>query len=66
MNDPRGPLRTILEVLPLAHEESDSLIGDYTPIRLDCGHVAKMNWIFHYKVGASTRCFQCGQEEAAA
>jgi len=53
--DPRGPIRKIVSV----HE---SPTGGLTEVSLSCGHVAKLNQIYHYTVGNDCRCFQCGQE----
>jgi hypothetical protein len=54
MNDPRGPMRTILAV------DSQSSVA---LVKLDCGHIAECNPIFHYVVGESLHCFNCGKEE---
>jgi hypothetical protein len=51
--DPRGPVMTITHV-------SESPTGSETLLKLSCGHVARVNQIYHYKVGAESRCFQCG------
>lgn len=49
--DPRGPIKQITAI-----EER----SDITLLALTCGHVSKANQIFHYKVGADSRCFECG------
>lgn len=54
MNDPRGPIREIVSI----EERSDA-----TMITMSCGHTGRFNQIFHYKIGASVHCFQCGQLE---
>jgi len=49
--DPRGPMRTIVEVVTSAGP---------TLLTLSCGHVGTFANHFTYKVGAETHCFQCG------
>ncbi len=61
MADPRGPLRTILEVLP--DRKGTIGTGDCTPLLLSCGHTAECNQVFTYKVCAETRCYQCRLED---
>jgi hypothetical protein len=50
MIDIRGPLRTITAI-----EET----AGFTLLTLDCSHVSRCNQIFHYKVGAESRCTFC-------
>jgi hypothetical protein len=52
MTDLRGPIRKITEV-----DASPS----GTTLTYDCGHKGQANQIYHYKVGADSRCFICGQ-----
>ena len=49
--DPRGPQRKIVEI-------KDKWKG---VILLSCGHVANLNPIYTYKVGADCRCFACAK-----
>lgn len=55
--DPRGPTRTITAIT----ERSDATI-----LTLSCGHVSDYAPHFTYKLGAYTRCFDCGRAELAA
>ena len=50
MPDPRGPIRQIVSI-----EQRT----DVTLCTLTCGHVARFNQIFHYKIGSDARCIQC-------
>jgi alpha-mannosidase len=52
--DPRGPLRTAVEV-------SESVHGQVT---LSCGHVRHFNPIYAYRVGDEHRCFACREADA--
>lgn len=53
MNDPRGPLRTITEIV----EDGDSYI-----ITLDCGHERLRKMVFSYRVGEQQHCLPCHDE----
>lgn len=53
MNDPRGPIQKIVSV---EKRPDAALVG------LSCGHVARLNQIFSYRIGDYCHCFQCGQE----
>jgi hypothetical protein len=57
MQDPRGPIRKIEKV------EEDPKGGATLLTLSPCGHVCRMNQIFHYKVGNDCRCFQCRESE---
>lgn len=52
MSDPRGPLRTIKKVLPIARTGERRL-------SLSCGHVSKVNPTFAYKTGDEHHCMTC-------
>ena len=51
MNDPRGPVRAIVSV--------DDTRNDCTLVALDCGHTARANQIFTYRIGSDYRCMSC-------
>lgn len=53
--DPRGPVRTIVQV----NEDPN---GGWTNVHLDCGHVARLNQIYTYRLLDPCRCFACGCE----
>jgi hypothetical protein len=55
--DPRGIMRTRTKV---------ERTPEVTLITYDCGHVEGHAQHFHYKVGGSGFCFQCGVEARAA
>jgi hypothetical protein len=50
MLDPRGPIRQIVSI----EERTDA-----TLCTLTCGHVARFNQTFSYKVGSDQHCIQC-------
>lgn len=57
--DPRGHLRSIVEILPLAKSTHPQIVGMIQPVKLSCGHIVQFNPVMTYKVGGSARCIQC-------
>lgn len=57
--DPRGPIRTIIEVGEYRRATSPNVFGGCIPVTLSCGHVAEMNFTFSYRVGENCRCLEC-------
>jgi len=57
MNDPRGPVRTILAI---------AFAVDGTTLTLYSGHTADVNQVFTYKIHATTRCSKCWLESDEA
>lgn len=51
-DDPRGPIRTILNV----DKQPEAAY-----VTLSCGHTRPLNPIYNYLVGTSCHCFECGQ-----
>jgi hypothetical protein len=49
--DPRGPIRKITDI---------NQRSDVTLVTMDCGHTGRMNQIYMYRIGANSRCYECG------
>jgi hypothetical protein len=62
--DPRGPIRTIVAVLPYREvNRTPNTSGGCILVVLDCGHERELNFTFSYKVGEACRCYACSQKE---
>jgi hypothetical protein len=55
MDDPRGPLVTVVEVQGFDAE-------GWRLLKKSCGHVGQHASHFHYKVGEPIRCMSCKKE----